>query len=71
MQAHTWIYHIKAKDSSVVLYSRDALSGSLVALVALISQIRRGEFIGLTNPGWGGGARRLQQWPKIEALRLG
>lgn len=55
----------------MVLYSRDALSGSLVVLVELISQIRRGEFIGLTNPGRGGGARRLQQWPKIEALRLG
>ena len=37
-------YHIKPKDSSVVLYSRDALSGSLVVLVELISQIRRGEF---------------------------
>ena len=37
-------YHIKPKDTSVVLYSRDALSGSLEELVHLIGQIRDGVF---------------------------
>lgn len=37
-------YHIKPKDSSVVLYSRDALAGSLAKLVEVIGYIRVGRF---------------------------
>ena len=37
-------YHIKPKDSSVVLYYRDALAGSLAKLVEVIGYIRVGRF---------------------------
>ena len=37
-------YHVKPKDSSVVLYSRDALASSLGELVRVITAIRAGRF---------------------------
>ena len=37
-------YHVKPKDSSVVLYSRDALAGGLSELVRVIKAIRDGKF---------------------------
>ena len=37
-------YHVKPKDSSVVLYSRDALAGSLERLIEIVNCIRSGCF---------------------------
>ena len=37
-------YHVKPKDSSVVLYSRDALAGSLAELMRVVEAIRTGKF---------------------------
>ena len=37
-------YHVKPKDSSVVLYSRDALAGSLSELIRVVNAIRVGQF---------------------------